>query len=42
MNELIEMVEKHSTLITIHYLALSFEIQEASTMTARSSREDFS
>ena len=41
MIKLIEMVEKHNTLITINYLALGFANQAASTMTARYTREDF-
>ena len=39
--KLIEMVEKHKTLITINYLALGFASRSASLMTARSSHDDF-
>ena len=39
MIELIEMVEKHNTLITINYSALSFSNRAASMMTDRSERE---
>ena len=41
MIELIRMVEKHNTLITINYLALGFMNRSASMMTARSAHEDF-
>ena len=41
MIELIRMVEKHNTLITINYLALGFMNRAASMMTARSAHEDF-
>ena len=34
MIELIEMVEKHNTLIAINYPALGFASQSASTMTS--------